>query len=506
MGLFSIIKGLTNTCRSVARMLTPSHIPVAFKLAFAISLLITLGMGLLGSVIIKNQTELLQAQINSHGQSIARQMANSAKEFILSGDNLGLSILARDLTVDENIYGTAILDNKGKLVSAAGNIPFSSIDDVKLHQNVFSTTDIRTLTWTNQLATGSEQIPFISFISPVNTHDVTAGYILVTFSHETLDKALSDSIRSILAATILMIALAIIISIIMSQRLSRPIHNLMNASKALGQGKLDVRISERRNDELGFLMSEFNKMADGLLEKSQVENAFSRYLDKNIARQILNDIENVKLGGKHQIGSVLFADIVGYTSISEKLSADETAQLLNEYFTYIEKASKLYSGTIDKYMGDCAMLVFGIPDKDERHAYNAIACALLIQKVVTELNTQRKKNGLFAVDFRFGVNSGEMLAGNMGSANRMEFTVVGDAVNLASRLCSYSEPGEIIISSDLVNDKFVSENIMTEVYKPIHLRSKEYPIATYKVIDVNSKLSNAMQQHIDEILNEVIAA
>lgn len=500
------INELMDYLGSLPQRIVPRHIPVAIKLSVIISILMTVGMSLLGTVVVSNQTQLLQSQINAHGQSVARQLANSAKELILSGENLGLSILTRDLTADENIHGTAILDSKGKLLSSAGLLPPVIKNTTALDQKIFSANEIKRLPWTYTDSKLQQQVPYISFFAPVNTHGVTAGYVMVTFSRASLGIALRDSLRAIIAATVLMIALAIVVSFIMSQRLSRPIHNLMQASKAIGQGNLDYRISERRNDEIGFLMSEFNKMADGLLQKSQVENAFSRYVDKNIARQILNDIENVELGGEHKNGSVLFADIVGYTAISEQISSDETVEMLNEYFTYIEKASKLYNGTIDKYMGDCAMLVFGIPDYDERHAFNAIACALLIRKAVALLNMKRQKAGKFAVDFRFGVNSGEMLAGNMGSTNRMEFTVVGDTVNLASRLCSYSEPGEIIISSDLINDQYIKRNIMLEEYKPIHLRSKEYPIATYRVVDVVESYRHTMDMEVKNILDKDVAA
>ena len=121
-------------------------------------------------------------------------------------------------------------------------------------------------------------------------------------------------------------------------------------------------------------------MAAGLLQKSQVEEVFSRYVSKNVADKVLANLDEVRLGSQHLEATVLFADIVGFTSIAEGLQPSQVSDLLNEYFSYISVACKLYHGTIDKFIGDCAMLIFGLGD-DRLHRYHAVACALLIPKI-----------------------------------------------------------------------------------------------------------------------------
>jgi len=462
-----------------AQNMLPKHIPIALKLSFVISLLISFGMVLLGSVVITNQEKLLRNQINAHGNTIASQLAQSAKEQILASDKLSLSVMTKNMTNDENILGTVVYDDKANILATAGAVPKES----EVILSTVNTTDkpkTNIHEWEKANKTGQLE-KFVSFIHPVQFLDVTAGYVLITFSRASLDLAILDSVRAVSAATILMILIAIVISFVMSRKISEPINHLMDASKAIDQGHLNYRIKERRNDEIGSLIDNFNSMADGLLKKNQVEDAFSRFVSSNVAKQILSDLDNVEIGGEHVEGTVLFADIVGYTDISEHMTPRATAELLNEFFSYIGEASKLYNGTIDKFMGDCAMIVFGITEDDKDHRFHAIACAKLIQELVEQLNIDRTNKGLFPVQFRLGINSGEMLAGNMGCKDRMEFTVVGDAVNLASRLCTFASPGEIVINKDVYDHDDIDSRVIAEEHMPIQLRSRKHPVLTYLI-------------------------
>lgn len=486
------------------KSMMPHHIPVALKLSFVISLLITLGMTLLGSVVITNQEKILRNQISAHGTTIANQLAESAKEHILASDKLSLSVLTKNMSNDENILGTVVYDDKGNILASAGIAPKDSQAILKaVESGAQSTTN--THEWKVKNAIGKVD-KYVSFLQPVHFLDVTAGYVLITFSRASLDLAIIDSVRAVTAATIMMILIAIVISFVMARKISEPINYLMDASRAIDQGQLHYRIKERRNDEIGSLIDNFNSMADGLLKKNQVEDAFSRFVSSNVAKQILSDLDNVQIGGEHVEGTVLFADIVGYTDISEHMTPRETAELLNEFFSYIGEASKLYNGTIDKFMGDCAMIVFGITEDDEDHRFHAIACATLIQQLVEELNIERTRKGLFPVQFRLGINSGEMLAGNMGCKDRMEFTVVGDAVNLASRLCTFASPGEIVINKDVYDYGDISTRVLAVEHMPIQLRSRQHPVLTYLINGLATDYQTIMTKQTQLILASQAAA
>ncbi|UCE90663.1 MAG: HAMP domain-containing protein [Pseudomonadota bacterium] len=477
---------------------------MAYKLAIVITLLISTSMVLLGLVIVKNQTTLLTAQMDSFGAAVTHQLAESSEELVLSDDLLGLMVLINNLGKTDELLGAAVYSETGVVLASTGLIPAYGVETPRQDQQG-SADGAYTQEWlVNRYPLEAQNV--VSFVRPIEFQGLTAGYALVTFSKASLAQAVTDTIRAVVAATVLMILLGIVTAYFIGKRLTRPIHRLMRASKAIDQGDYAFRISERRNDEIGYLIEAFNTMADGLLEKTQVENVFSRFVSPNVARQIMENLDHVRLGGEHVNGSVLFADIVGFTSMSEKLPPQEIADLLNEYFTHIAMASRLYRGTIDKFMGDCAMIVFGIPEQDEDHKFNAIACAVMIQRLIERLNTTRQRDGKFPVHFRIGVNSGEMLAGNMGSHDRMQYTVVGDAVNLAARLHNVAVGDQIAITEFLYRDADVHERVNARRHELIKLRGKSEPVTTYIVEGVASSYTRTMNAHIDKLLAQDVVA
>ncbi len=479
--------------------LRPSYVPIAYKLAFVLTILISTGMISLGLTIVTNQTRLLRNQINSFGQASASQLGESAKELILSDDLLGLMVVIRNFGNKGNILGAAVYSEKGERLTASGAIPDQDIsklfaDSTLIGENTYS------YEWNEE---GESGIDAISFFSPILFNDVLTGYALVTFGKETMGQALRDTVRTITISTVIMILVSVVIAFVTGKRLSRPINELMDASVAIGKGDYRHQIQERRNDEIGFLTEAFNKMATDLLEKEQVENAFSRFVSNSVAKQILSNLNHIQLGGKHVEGTVLFADIVGFTSFSEKMPASEVADLLNEYFTYISAVSSLYQGTIDKYMGDCAMVIFGIPDADPDHKFHALICAVMIQKLVVRLNKKRIEQGKPSIHFRIGVNSGTMLAGNMGSVDRMQYTVVGDTVNLASRLHTVAAKDQIVITDLLYHDEKLKSRIVAEKFKSLKLRGISEEVSTYLVLDVAESWQLEINRQIDGLIQQI---
>ncbi|MDH3947990.1 MAG: HAMP domain-containing protein [Gammaproteobacteria bacterium] len=483
---------------------TPDYFPISYKLALIITLLISAGMVILGLVIVTNQTQLLRSQINDFGQAVVSQLGESSKELVLSDDILSLMVVISNLGTNESILGAVVYSDNGKILASSGTLPSDNI--IRLYARSTQVDEQSySVEWTASTETG-ESLDAISFIAPIQFQGIVAGHALVTFSKAALDESLRATISAIVAATLLMILLGIVIAFLMGDRLTRPIHRLMDASKAIGNGQYRTQIKERRNDEIGYLTEAFNNMANGLLEKSQVENAFSRFVSSNVAKQIMANLDEIQLGGKHVHGSVLFADIVGFTSLSEKLSPDEVANILNEYFTYISMASQLYRGTIDKYMGDCAMVVFGVPDEDPEHKFNALACAVMIQKLVARINATRVRDGKTPIHFRIGVNSGTMLAGNMGSNERMQYTVVGETVNLASRLHTFADKDQIVITEHLYNDSDIKWRILARRHESIKLRGIATAVSTYLVNDVTDSYQVTMTAQIDNILSQKVVA
>jgi adenylate cyclase len=167
--------------------------------------------------------------------------------------------------------------------------------------------------------------------------------------------------------------------------------------------------------------------------------------------------------------------------MAEAMVPEEVAKLLNQYFSHIARACEWNHGLVDKYIGDCAMLVFGTPEPDEDHCFHGIRCALTVKHLIALENARREKAGHAPVRFRVGLNSGSMLAGNMGANERMEYTVVGDTVNLASRLSSVAKAGEIIITEATYNRPEIRDRVIARQQRSIQLRGIQQPVATYVV-------------------------
>ena len=159
----------------------------------------------------------------------------------------------------------------------------------------------------------------------------------------------------------------------------------------------------------------------------------------------------------------------------------EIANLLNEYFTLISNIAEAHNGHIDKFMGDCAMAVFGVPEVTSDHSYNAVSCAISIQEEVNQLNKQRLKEKKIPIHFRIGVNTGVMVAGNLGSNDRMEYTVIGDPVNLASRLAGIAKSDQIIILEELYRQKSIIQRINATQHKIIRVRGIKDEVSTWLV-------------------------
>ncbi|MBS1238265.1 MAG: hypothetical protein H6R37_1509 [Deltaproteobacteria bacterium] len=234
-----------------------------------------------------------------------------------------------------------------------------------------------------------------------------------------------------------------------------PIRQLSETAKALGTGHFSHRVRTKRNDEFGDLAFAFNRMAEDLEVKEKIKDSFGRYVTPEIVDIILANPENQWMKGATVEASVLFVDIRGFTALSENKTPEVIVDLLNDYLTRVTDSVIKHGGHVNKFVGDEAMAVFGAPAANPHHAQAAVRAALEIQDDMAELNRQKKMTGM-KIGVGVGINSGEMLCGNLGSQKRMEYTVIGDNVNIASRLTKVAKAGEVLISKktfDAIGEK-----------------------------------------------------
>lgn len=217
-------------------------------------------------------------------------------------------------------------------------------------------------------------------------------------------------------------------------------------------------------------------------KKQELKSTFSKYVSPAIVDELIKDPKNLQLGGRRQHMTVFFSDLRGFTTISEKLTPDELVKLLNRYLTPMTQIVFENKGTLDKYMGDAIMAFFGAPITYPDHAYHACKCALQSLKKLKELQAEFAAENLPLVDVGIGINTGDMSVGNMGSNIVQNYTVMGDAVNLASRLEGTNKQyGTRIIISEFtykeVKDKFVIREL-----DQVKVKGKNEPVKIYEVI------------------------
>lgn len=463
---------------------------LAFKYAGMISLLIALSMGSLTYMMIYSQAEQNNRYTSEFGQIIAKQLAATAVEPLFADQHFELEVLVNRYGREDQIIGAAIYSHDNQQIVSYGQLP--SDNEVDFTKAYYSLGD----TWRFDYALEPQ---VVVHTNPVEFKGVTAGYVLIVFSNETLNAEFQKHLKFIIIAAIFLFLMVIGASIFLGKRLSRPITSLVNAAADIQSGKIGS-IDDRRNDEIGLLINAINNMGADLIQKTQVEGMLNKFLTKDVAHKVLHQLDPVHMAGEHVYATVLFADIVGFTSISEKIEPEEVQKLLNEYYGYFNNCAKFYFGTVDKFIGDCVMVVFGAPKEDPKHQYHAVSCALLMQEMAKRLNVRREKQGMYPIELRIGINSGKMLAGLVGSEEKMEYTVVGDAVNLASRLCSEAEGAETIIEQSLYDNVNPLHELTVINPKEIRVRGKEEAVNIYSVQDIKHPYPVV----IDNLINDVL--
>jgi len=217
-------------------------------------------------------------------------------------------------------------------------------------------------------------------------------------------------------------------------------------------------------------------------EKRHVKKLFGRYVSPDIFHQLMTNPAAVRIGGEHREMTVLFSDIRGFTSVSETATPEAVVAQLNEYFGEMVDVLFRHQGTLDKFVGDMVMGLFGAPMANPHHADNAVAAAIEMSEALGRLNARWTASGRTPLDIGIGINSGEMIAGNIGSESIMSYTVIGDAVNLGARIESLNKDyGTRILISQATKDR-LTRPVVTRRVDEVHVKGRREPVVVYEVI------------------------
>jgi adenylate cyclase len=260
---------------------------------------------------------------------------------------------------------------------------------------------------------------------------------------------------------VLMAAIAYALASYRSNQITEPISALSHATEELAGGFLRRNLPITTDDELGALTHSFNRMRvrlqeseAALLDANQdlerhnrfVRDTFGRYLSDDVVTNLLDTPEGLQLGGESRDVTIVMSDLRGFTSLSGRLEPEQVVRILNRYFGVMVEVITRYQGTIDEFIGDAILVIFGAPAKQVDHAEAAVACAAAMQIAMAEVNEANRRDNLPEVEMGIGVNTGRVVVGNIGSDTRAKYGVVGAPVNLTSRIESYTIGGQILIS------------------------------------------------------------
>ncbi|MBF9017102.1 MULTISPECIES: adenylate/guanylate cyclase domain-containing protein [unclassified Oceanispirochaeta] len=304
--------------------------------------------------------------------------------------------------------------------------------------------------------------------------------VITTVPEELAFEAIYRIQRRNILLMIMFVALAILIIYYYSKSLSGPIRKLVGATQAIEAGNYTLDLKPKSQDEVGVLTRAFLNMGMGLEEKERIKDAFGRFVNKEVAE--LAEKGEIQLGGEIKNATIFFSDIRSFTAISEQLTPEEVVIFLNEYMTLMVDCVNQTKGAVDKYIGDAIMAIWGAPISHGNDAENAVNGALLMRTALRKFNQDRGGDRKPIIKIGCGLNSGEVLAGQIGSNYRMEYTVIGDAVNLASRIEALNKPmgSDVLISQGTAD---IVEGIFDLVpMNKIMVKGKSEPQQIYAVL------------------------
>ncbi len=268
------------------------------------------------------------------------------------------------------------------------------------------------------------------------------------------------------------VAFALFSALLIGRSVAQPVDELRRAAQAVRQGQLEVQVPLRRADEFGALIGEFNRMVTELREKERLRQSFGAHVGRTAAEEILT--RDPGLGGTEQVVTIMFVDIRSFTARSGYLSPTGTVALLNEFLrVMVETVEGEHGGMINKFLGDGFMALFGIGNRSIDHADDAVAAARSIQRNLEQLNAKRSARGDETINIGIGINTGPAIVGSIGSPERMEFTVIGNTVNVASRVEA--------LNKTLGTSLLLTKETRAALQQAIELR--ELPPQTVKGVD-----------------------
>lgn len=355
------------------------------------------------------------------------------------------------------------------------------------------------------------------FLNPDNDKDYFGASVKTSYgatvisqtSEETILEVSNEVKRRAIFVAGSAISMAIFFIFLFSMTLTSPIEKLAEMINLVSKGNFNVkaRAAVRSHDEVGDLAEAFDHMTEGLKERDKVKSLFSKFHGSSVAEDLIN--KDIGVGGQTKEVVVFFSDIRGFTAFSEKRSPEEVVEMLNEYFGVMVKIINSHGGVVDKFIGDAIMAVWGAPKSSDRDAHQAVRACLEMRRALEQLNERRIARNHPPINIGMGLHAGKAISGTIGSDERMEYTVIGNTVNTASRIeASTKAFGADLLISDTVIEK-IGEDFKTELAGAAEVKGRSEALKMFKVrgyraedgsmVDVSTPYSDYEAEAADKV-------
>jgi adenylate cyclase len=437
--------------------------------------LLTVTVLLVSGFLLRAQQRTLSDEMRKRGLTLAQNLGAGARTALLTQDELGLQLLVRDVALDADVAYVVVTDTADKILAHSD----LALLGRRLQRAESAPPPGEAIVVQTVPVTGQGDV--VEFAVPLVFRGVRVGTGYVGFSQAGILQAVGRARTRATGITLVMLVIGVSGALALAAALARPIVRLMEGTRAVAGGDFSVALPVTSRDELGTLTAAFNDMARSLREKEMIKRAFSRYVAREVVDEILKDPEQTVLTGERREVTVLFCDIRGFTATAEALPPEAVVELLNAFYDLMIETTFKHDGTLDKFLGDGVMAVFGAPLYRRDHAIMAARTALAMQGAVRELSARRVKAGQPPLVIGIGLNAGEVIAGTLGSDARMEYTVVGDSVNLAARLESTAAPGQILVSAETYAR--LEGAVRGRLLGPITVKGRDEPVVVWELLE-----------------------
>jgi adenylate cyclase len=462
----------------LAERMPPPAIPIWLKLCVGALLIVAVTIVAFSTIIINKQKARLFDQTVMVGTVSLNYFANNARIPLIDDDILSLNTLIKEATDTEGLRYAVVTDTRGL---------------IRAHTDVNRIGTLFSAATPTQPPVTLGMVSYYSYVTPagekilnlyreVAFKDKILGTVHVGVSLDFIEHLVAREKGSIIYVTIVLMIIGLAIAIYLGLRFSLPISKLVAATEAIGKGDYRYRVELNRRDELGNLATAFNQMGEELLRHTLTRQSFGKYVGEDVLEMILADPEKMWLKGHKNDATILFADIRGFTAYAESREPERVVEMLNTYFNIATRAILDYGGYVDKFIGDGVLGVFGVPVYRNDHVERTVRAALDLMDQL--LGGDTEGNPLLS-SVGVGIHTGPIVSGNIGSPAKMEYTVIGDTVNLASRISGLARPGEVLVTDAVVSA--LGSLVRVEPAGDRIIKGKTAPVATFRVLSIEQR-------------------